>query len=267
MEYQYLTYEKSSSFLTPEKENIAAITLNRPDALNALSSGLLEELGKVLEEIREDDDIRSVVITGAGRSFSVGADLSEAGSGGEEEMRARIELGQEVFDSIETFDKPVIASINGYALGGGLELAAACDMRIASEKASFGNPEVNIGLIPSWGGCVRIPKLIGKAQAAKIILTGERIDAEEAEKIGLVNQVVPPDELESTTMYLAGQLATKAPIAVRLAKDILSQAMEISIEEGNKMMVEAGVTCAKSEDILEGISAFFEKRTPKFKGK
>jgi enoyl-CoA hydratase len=267
MEYKYLTYEKAAGFLTPEEENIAVITLNRPDALNALSSGLLKELDNVLEEIRKDDKIRSVVITGAGRAFSAGADLSDAGSGGEAEMRARIELGLKVFDKIETFDKPVIAAINGYALGGGLEMAAACDMRIASEKARFGNPEVNIGLIPSWGGCVRIPKLIGRAKAAQIILTGERIDAKEAEKIGLINKAVSPDELKSTAMYLAGQLATKAPIAMRLAKDILSKAMEISIEEGNKMMVEGGITCAKSEDIIEGISAFFEKRTPKFKGK
>jgi len=267
MEYKYLIYEKAASFLTPEEENIAVITLNRPDALNALSSGLLTELDNVLEEIRKDDKIRSVVITGAGRAFSAGADLSEAGSGGEAEMRGRMELGQKVFDKIETFDKPVIAAINGYALGGGLEMAAACDMRIASEKARFGNPEVNIGLIPSWGGCVRIPKLIGKAKAAQIVLTGERIEATEAEKIGLVNKVVSPDELKSTAMYLAGQLATKAPIAIRLAKGILSKAMEISMEEGNKMMVEGGVACAKSEDIIEGISAFFEKRTPKFKGK
>jgi len=267
MEYEYLIYEKAASFLTPEEENIAVITLNRPDALNALSSGLLKELDNVLEEIRRDNKIRSVVITGAGRAFSSGADLTEGGSGGEAEARARTELGQKVFDKIETFDKPVIAAINGYALGGGLEMASACDMRIASEKAQFGNPEVNIGLIPSWGGCVRIPKLIGRAKAAQIVLTGERIDAKEAERIGLVNKVVSPDELKSTAMYLAGQLAIKAPIAMRLAKDILSKAMEISIEEGNKLMVEGGVICAKSEDIIEGISAFFEKRTPKFKGK
>lgn len=267
MEYKYLIYERAASFLMPEEENIAIITLNRPEALNALSSGLLKELDSVLEEIRNDDKIRSVIITGAGRAFSAGADLSEAGSGDESDMRARMELGQKVFDKIETFDKPVIAAINGYALGGGLELAIACDMRIASEKASFGNPEVNIGLIPSWGGCVRLPKLIGRAKAAQLILMGERIDAKEAEKIGLVNKVVPPDELRSTAIYMAGQLATKAPIAIRLAKKILSKAMEISMEEGNKMMVEGGITCAKSEDIIEGISAFFEKRTPKFKGK
>jgi enoyl-CoA hydratase/carnithine racemase len=267
MEYKYLTYEKVSSFLMPEEENIAIITLNRPDALNALSKGLLQELDAVLEEIRKDDKIRSVIITGAGRAFSAGADLSEAGSGDEAEIRARIELGLKVFDKIETFDKPVIAAINGYALGGGLELAAACDMRIASEKAAVGTPEVGLGLIPSWGGCVRLAKIIGRAKAAQIVLMGERIDAKEAERIGFVNKVVPPEELRSTAIYMAGTLATKGPIAIRIAKNILARAMEISREEGNKMMVEGGVTCAKSEDIIEGVSAFFEKRTPKFKGK
>jgi enoyl-CoA hydratase/carnithine racemase len=266
MDLKYLTYEKASSFLMPEEENIAVITLNRPDAMNALSRGLLEELDRVLEEIRKDDKIRSVVIIGSGRAFSAGNDLSEPVTT-EAEMRARMELGQNVFDKLETFDKPTIAAINGYALGGGLELAAACDIRIAAENAQLGNPEVNIGLIPSWGGCVRIPKLIGRARAAQIILTGERIDAKEAERIGLVNKVVKPDELKSTAIYSAGTLATRAPIAVRIAKNILSKSMEISMKEGNRLMVEGGVTCSKSEDIAEGISAFFEKRTPKYKNK
>ncbi len=267
MEYKYIKYEKVASFLMPEEQNIAVITLNRPDAMNALGSGILTELDNVLEEIRKDDKIRCVILTGAGRAFSAGADLSEAGSGGDAEMKARMELGQKVFDKIEVFDKPVIAAINGYALGGGLELAASCDIRIAAENAAFGNPEVNIGLIPSWGGCVRISKLIGRAKAAQIVLTGERIDTKEAEKIGLVNKVVKPDELMSTATYMAGTLATKAPIAIRLAKKILAKSMEIGMDEGNKMMVEGGIVCAKSEDIIEGVSAFFEKRTPKFKGK
>jgi enoyl-CoA hydratase/carnithine racemase len=266
MEYKYVTYEKASSFLMPEEKNIAIITLNRPDAMNALSRGLLEELDRALEEIRKDDKIRSVIIIGSGRAFSAGNDLSEPVTT-EADMRARMELGQNVFDKIEIFDKPTIAAINGYALGGGLELAAACDIRIAAENAQLGNPEVNIGLIPSWGGCVRIPKLIGRARAAQIILTGERIDAKEAERIGLVNKVVKPDELKSTAIYTAGTLATRAPIAIRIAKNILSKSMEISMKEGNRLMVEGGVTCSKSEDIAEGISAFFEKRTPKYKNK
>jgi len=266
MEHKYLIYEKVSSFLMPEEENIAVITLNRPDTMNALSKGLLEELDKTLEEIRKDDKIRSVIIIGSGRAFSAGNDLSEPVTT-EAEMRGRMELGQNVFDKIETFDKPTIAAINGYALGGGLELAAACDLRIAAENAQVGNPEVNIGLIPSWGGLVRIPKLIGRAKAAQIMLTGERIDAKEAERIGLVNKVVKPEELKSTAIYTAGTLATRAPIAVRVAKNILAKAMEINMTEGNRLMTEGGVTCSKSEDIGEGISAFFEKRTPKYKNK
>jgi enoyl-CoA hydratase/carnithine racemase len=266
MEYKYITYQKASSFLMPEEENIAIITLNRPDAMNALSKGLLEELDNAFEETRKDDKIRSVIIIGSGRAFSAGNDLSEPVTT-EADMRARTELGQKIFDKIEIFDKPTIAAINGYALGGGLELAAACDIRIAAENAQLGNPEVNIGLIPSWGGCVRIPKLIGRAKAAQIILTGERIDAKEAERIGLVNKVVKPDELKSTAIYTAGTLAIRAPIAVRIAKNILSRSMEISMEEGNKLMVEGSVTCGKSEDITEGISAFFEKRTPKYKNR
>jgi enoyl-CoA hydratase len=267
MEYKYLTYEKVGSFLMPEEENIAVITLNRPEVLNALGSGILGELNTMLEEIRKDDKIRAVIITGAGRAFSAGADLSEAGSGGEADMKARMELGQKVFDKIENFDKPVIAAVNGFALGGGLEMAISCDMRIAAENANFGAPEVNIGLIPGWGGCARLAKIIGRAQASRLILMGERIDAKEAEKIGLANKVVAPDELKSTAIYMAGTLATKAPIAVRLAKNIIAQSMEISMREANKMMVEGGIICAKSEDITEGISAFFEKRTPKFKNK
>ncbi len=267
MEYEFLTYSKEASFLTPEEENIGVITLNRSKVLNALNKGILEELDNVLEEIKKDEKVRAVVITGTGRAFSVGADLSEAGPADEATMRSRIEFGQKVFDKIETFDKPIIASINGLALGGGLELAMACDIRIASEEAKLGNPEVGIGLIPSWGGTVRMAKLIGRGRATELILTGRRIDAKEAEKIGLVNKAVPPDELKSTAMWTAGTIATKAPIALRLAKKIAAKAMEIDMEEANESMTEAGLACMKSEDIMEGVSAMFEKRTPKFEGK
>jgi len=266
MEYKVISYTKEASFLTPEEENIAVITLNRPDVLNALNTEILQELDNVMEEIKKDDKVRAVVITGAGRAFSAGADLSEAPPD-EAGMRKRIEFGQKVYDKIEDFEKPVIAAINGYAIAGGLELALACDMRIASEKAQFGFVETNVGLIPSWGGVMRLPKVIGRGRAAELILTAQRIDAKEADRIGLVNKVVSPDELKSTAMWTAGTLATKAPIAVKLSKRIMAKALEVSREDGNKMMTDAGVTCLKSEDIIEGVSAMFEKRTPKFQGK
>jgi len=267
MSYKTLLYSKEASFLAPEEENIGVITLNRPDALNALNMEILTELDNLLEEIRKDEKIRVVIITGAGRAFSVGADLREAGTMDEAGAKAFIKFGQGVFNKIEDFDKPVIASINGFALGGGLELALACDVRIASENARIGVPEVGVGLISAWGGCVRLPKVIGRGKATELILTGGQVDAKEAERIGLVNKVVPPDELSSTVMWTAGTIATKAPIAVKLAKKIVSKAMEISVEDGNKMMADAAMTCFKTEDIQEGVRAVFEKRSPQFKGK
>jgi len=266
MGYKLITYAKEASFLTPEEENIAVVTLNRPEVLNALNTEILQELGSAMEEIKKDDKVRAVVITGAGRAFSAGADLSEAPTD-EAGARKRIELGQEIYDKIEDFEKPVIAAINGYAIAGGLELALACDIRIAAENAQFGFVETNVGLIPSWGGVIRLPKVVGRGKAAELILTAQRIDAKEAERIGLINKVVPPDELKSTAMWTAGTLATKAPVAVKLSKKIMARALEVSREEGNKMMTDAGVTCLKTEDIMEGVAAMFEKRTPKFKGK
>jgi len=267
MSYKTLAYKTEASFLAPEEENIGVITLNRPDALNALNMELLTELNNLLEEIRKDPKIRVVVITGAGRAFSVGADLREAEKLDEAGVRNFIQTGQKLFDKIENFDKPVIASINGFTLGGGLELALACDMRIASEEARLGNPEVAVGLIPAWGGNVRLVKVIGKGRAAELILTGGQISAKEAERIGLVNKVVPADELNTTVTWTAGTIATKAPIAVREAKKILAKAVEISMEEGNKMMEEACLVCYKTEDLKEGVKAIFEKRSPQFKGK
>jgi len=264
--YKFITYTKEASFLTPEEENIAVITLNRPEVLNALNTEVLQELDSALEEIRKDEKIKAVVISGAGRAFSAGADLSET-STDEASMRKRIEFGQKVYDKIEDFEKPIVAAINGYAIAGGLELCLACDIRIASENAQVGFSETNLGLIPAWGGVMRLPRLLGKGKASELILTATRIDAKEAERIGLLNKVVPPDELKSTAMWTAGTLATKAPISVKLAKKIMAKAVEVSREEGNKMMIDAAVVCMQSEDILEGVSAMFEKRTPKFKGK
>lgn len=266
MAYKLITYTKEASFLTPEEENIAVITLNRPEVLNALNAEVFQELEGALDEIRKDEKIKAVVITGGGRAFSAGADLSESPAD-EAGMRKRIEIGQRVYDKIEDFEKPVVAAINGYAIAGGLELCLACDIRIASENAQVGLSEAGIGLIPAWGGVMRLPRLLGRGKASELILMAARIDAKEAERIGLVNKVVPPDELKSTAMWTAGTLATKAPISVKLAKKIIARAVEVTREEGNKMMVDAAVVCMKSEDLIEGVSAMFEKRTPQFKGK
>jgi len=268
MSYKTLTYTKEASFLAPEEENIGVITLNRPDALNALNMELLTELDNLLEEIRKDEKIRVVVITGAGRAFSAGADIKEAEKLKEDaDIRKFVQAGQRLMDKIENFDKPVIAALNGYTLGGGLELALVCDVRIASETARIGDTEVALGLISAWGGVLRLPKVVGRGKATELILTGGMIDAKEAERIGLVNKTVPADELTSTVMWTAGTIATKAPIAVRESKKIVTRAMETTLEEGNKMMEESEMLCAKSEDVREGLRAVLEKRAPQFKGK
>lgn len=253
--------------MAPEEANIGVITLNRPDVLNAMSAELLAEFNNLLEEIRQDEKIRVVVITGAGRAFSVGPDLREAQELDETGVRNFLQTGQRLFDKIEAFDKPVIAALNGFTLGGGLELALACDVRIASEDARIGTPEVALGLFPAWGGTMRLPRAIGKGRATELILTGGQIDAKEAERIGLVNKTVAGDELNSTVMWTAGTIATRAPIALRQAKKILSRVFEISMEEGNKMMTEGCMLCFKTEDLKEGVKAVFEKRAAQFKGK
>jgi len=274
MEYMNIVYTREGSFLSPE-ENIAVIKLNRPDALNAFSSEMLTELENVLDEISRDETIRSVIITGAGeKAFSSGADLKMVstalrtpGAIDEAPVRIYMEQGQRVFRKIEDLNKPVIAAINGWCLGGGLELAAACDIRIASENAKLGHTEVRIGLIPGWGGTQRTAKIIGVGRAQELILTGGQIGAAEAEKMGLVNKVVPQDELMSTANWTAGQIAANAPIAVRLAKKLVKKSTDIDIVEGNKLELNAIIECVKTQDIREGVQAIFEKRSPQFKGK
>ena len=267
MEYKNIIYTREGSFLSPE-ENIAVIKLNRPDALNSFSHEMLTELENLIDEISKDDTIRSVVITGAGeRAFSAGADLKTAGSLDAEGARKYIEQGQRVFRKIEDLNKPVIAAINGWALGGGLELAAACDIRVASEEAKLGSPEVRIGLIPGWGGTQRLAKIIGVGRAEELILTGGQIGAKDAERMGLVNKVVPKDELMSTVNWTAGQIAANAPVAVRLAKKLVKKSPDLDIAQGNKLELDAIMECFGTEDVREGVQATFEKRSPQFKGK
>jgi len=182
-------------------------------------------------------------------------------------VRNFLQTGQRLFDKIENFEKPVIAALNGFTWGGGLELALACDIRIASEDARIGTPEVAHGLFPAWGGTMRLPRAIGRGKATELILTGGQIDAKEAERIGLVSKTVPANELNSTVMWTAGTIATRAPVALRQAKKILSRVFEINVEEGNKMVTEGCLVCFQTEDLKEGVKAVFEKRAPQFKGK
>ncbi|MFX0114166.1 MAG: enoyl-CoA hydratase/isomerase family protein [Candidatus Hodarchaeota archaeon] len=265
-----IIYEKTGSFLSME-ENIGVIKINRPDALNAFNDKLVEELNAILDEIEKDDEIKVVVITADGEKvFSVGADLKFAQGLTEkdkEESRPLIQGGQELFRKLENLSKPTIAAINGLALGGGTEITLACDIRIANESAKIGTPEVGVGLLPAWGGTTRLPKIIGMGRAKEMILTGGQVSGTEAERIGLVNKAVPYDELESTWTFMAAKIAGNAPVAVKLAKQVANKAFDNTIEDGNRMELNACVECFGTEDLKEGIKAVFEKRKANFQGK
>jgi len=260
MEYKNTLYEKD--------EEIATITINRPKALNALNAETAQELMARLEDAKNDGDIRVIVITGAGdRAFSAGADLKMMKEVTPVQGVELSRLGQQLGDQVEALGKPVIAAINGYALGGGLELAMACDLRIASENAKLGQPEINVGLIPGWGGTQRLPRFVGRGKAKEMIYTGKRIDAKTAEGLGLVNTVVPADELRSKVKELALELAGKPPVAIKLSKALINNSTETHPDVGLWQEAEAFGIVSSTEDFEEGVSAFLEKRKPKFKGK
>ena len=246
---------------------VAVLTIHRPDKLNALSEKVHEEGVAALNELRHDDSIRVLVITGSGeKSFIAGADIAEFQDRTPTVQRDRF-FEPTLFNSIDSFPKPVIAMINGFCLGGGNELALACDLRIASEKARFSQPEINLGLIPGGGGTQRLTRLIGEGRAMEIMLTGDMIDAETALRFGLVNHVYPPDELEAKTMELANKIAEKAPIALQLAKEAVKFASRSNLDEGLRREVDLFALCFATEDKQEGVSAFLEKRKPVFKGR
>jgi enoyl-CoA hydratase len=246
---------------------VAIVTINRPDKRNALNIKTREEGAAVLEELSSDDSVGVVVFTGAGdKAFVAGADIAEF-SGRTAITQRQVMMGRSLFTAIDTFPKPVIAMINGYCLGGGCELALACDIRIASESASFGQPEINLGIIPGGGGTQRLTRLVGEGKAMELILTGEIIDAKTAFAIGLVNHVVPADQLQGKTMEIANRIADKSPIALRLAKEAVKLASRSNLDEGLRREVDLFALCFSSEDKNEGVSAFLEKRKPVFKGK
>jgi enoyl-CoA hydratase len=260
MDYKYIIYEK--------KEAIATITLNRPDALNAFSRELTEELLNALAEAETDENIRVIVLTGAGeKAFSAGADIKAMKGMNALKARELSLMGQRICDALENSQRPVIAAINGYALGGGMETAMSCDIRIATETARFGQTEVNIGLIPGWGGTQRLPRLIGATKAKELIYTGRLIDAKTAEQLGIINLAVPADKFKETVNQFALELASKPPIALRVAKALINKGTETSLDAAIAMEREGFGVVSSTEDLQEGVTAFTEKRKPTFKGK
>ncbi len=250
-----------------QKEAIAIVTLNRPKVLNALNTETLNELHQIFTQLDSDTGVRGIIITGSGKAFIAGADISEMNTYSPEEARAFSQLGHKTMDAIQNTGKPVIAAINGFTLGGGLELALSCDILIASEKAVLGLPEVNLGLIQGFGGTQRLPRLIGKARAKELIFTGEALKAQKACEIGLVNRVVPQEELLPEAEKMAQLISAKGPVALTLAKRAIESGYDVSLSDGCKLEIDAFVESFSSQDRDEGIKAFLEKRKPVFTGK
>ncbi len=259
MSYQFLTLSVES--------RIATLTVNRPDKLNALNDATIAELGMAIDEVRSRDDIGGLIVTGAGRAFVAGADISELASQTPSIAKARAQTGQNVFRRFETSPKPVIAAVNGFALGGGCELALACHIRIASDKAKFGQPEVKLGTCPGFGGTQRLSRLVGKGRAIQLLTTAEMIDAAEAYRIGLVNKVVAGDELIPAAVGMMNEILANGPLAVSLCIEAVDRGLEMSLEEGLVLEANHFGLLASTEDMAEGMKAFLDKRTPEFRGK
>ena len=255
-------------FLTLEvADRVATLTVNRPDKLNALNDATIAELGTAIDQIRVDESVAGVLLTGAGRAFVAGADISELSNQSPVLAKARARAGQDVFRRFETSPKPVIAVVNGFALGGGCELAMACHIRIASEAAKFGQPESKLGLLPGYGGSQRLPRLVGKGRANQLLLTGEMIDAAEAYRIGLVNKVVAPDQLMNEARAIMKTILANGPLAVALCIEAIDRGLQMPLDEGLILEANHFGLLAATEDMREGTRAFMEKRAPSFKGK
>jgi enoyl-CoA hydratase len=256
------------NLLVEPEGSVVVLTIQRPQRLNALDARTLDELRQAFTTFQQDNQIRCVILTGAGeKAFVAGADINELAQDAPDAARRRALEGQHVFDLIEQLGKPVIAAINGYALGGGCELALACTLRIAADTARLGQPEINLGILPGYAGTQRLPRLVGKARAMELILTGAQISASEAERIGLVNRVVPAAALLAEAKKLAVELARQAPIAVRYILDAINHGLEMPFVEGCRFEATLFGLVAASEDMREGTRSFLEKRKPEFKGK
>jgi enoyl-CoA hydratase len=257
----------ASTLLFELTDGVARVTVNRPDKLNALNAIVIAELGDAVTRIETDSAVRGVVVTGAGtKAFVAGADINELTEQGVTGGRTRALVGQQVFRRLERCGKPVIAAVNGFALGGGCELAMACHLRVASENAKFGQPEVKLGIAPGYGGTVRLPRLVGKARALELLLTGDMIDAEEARRIGLVNRVVPADRLLAEVEGLLRSILANGPLAIRACLEAVEAGADMSVDQA--LLLEAGYfgLLSATADMREGTKAFVEKRKPAFKG-
>jgi enoyl-CoA hydratase len=254
------------NILLETNDRIATLTINRPDKRNALNQATRDEIVRALDEL-QSSAVRVLLITGAGdKAFIAGADIGEFE--GRTALTQRDVMKQRrIFDAVEEFPKPVIAMINGFCLGGGMELALACDLRIAAETAKLGQPEINLGIIPGGGGTQRLTRLVGEGKAMELILTGDLIDAAQAKSIGLLNHVVAPGQLQDTVLSLANRIADKSPVALRMAKEAVKSASRMNLREGLERETDLFCLTFTSEDKSEGVRAFFEKRKPDYKGR
>ena len=259
MAYELLTFDVA--------DRIATITVNRPDKLNALNDALMDELRTAIAEARRRSDVGGILLTGAGRAFVAGADIAELADQSAIEGKARAERGQRVFRRFETSRKPTLAAINGFALGGGCELAMACHIRIASDTAKFGQPEVKLGIVPGYGGTQRLPRLIGKGRALQLLLTGEMIDAAEAYRIGLVNRVVPAAELMSAARAMLTTILAQGPLALAHCLEAVDRGLDMALDDAIALEASYFGLLSATADKGEGMRAFLEKRPAQFKGK
>lgn len=250
-----------------KQEKICILKINNPQAMNALNSAVLKELDAAVEQIKRDPDIAVVILTGEGKAFVAGADISEMAGMNAVEGKAFGELGASVFRKIEMLDKPVIAAVNGFALGGGCELAMACDIRIASAKAKLGQPEVGLGITPGFSGTQRLPRLVGPGKAKELIYTADIIDAAEALRIGLVNQVTGPEALMQTALAMAAKIAKKAPIAVKYSKEAINRGLETDMDTAIAIEASLFGLCFSTQDQKTGMTAFLEKKEAGYKNK
>jgi len=259
---------KLENVVYDKKGPIAYVTLNRPKVMNALNKATIHELRVAFEDARDDSDVRGVILTGAGeKAFAAGADIAEIATNTTVEAEEATRRGQALTDLIENLGKPVVAAVNGFALGGGCELALACTVRLAAESAKFGQPEVKLGVIPGYGGTQRMPRLVGKGRALKLILSGDIIDAAEAYRIGLVDELVTNAQVIDRAETVLKKIIANAPLSVKYALEAVNKGLETSVAEG--LLIEASLfaVCASTDDKKEGTSAFLEKRAPRFQGK